>query len=201
MRRLTGGEVRATRPTEGNGKLGKRAVGDAGPYAPYETSIGRDDVGSELSAASGRSSEVSEWPRSKFPASAVRQHRNFGHRNRIIGPYGSATRGAMGGRPQGSPLRKRYKGCGKTGRRGRPPLRILCNTNFCNKKGMPVKASLLSFYAGAIALARVCAYSISRRFDCLASWVTLGRISSRTPLSYLALILAVSMPATLKLRL
>ena len=69
------------------------------------------------------------------------------------------------------------------------------------KKGMPVRASLLSFYAGAIALARVCAYSISRRFDCLASWVTLGRISSRTPLSYLALMLAVSMPATLKLRL
>ena len=82
-----------------------------------------------------------------------------------------------------------------------PPLRILCNTNFCNKKGMPMRASLLSFYAGAIALARVCAYSISRRFDCLASWVTLGRISSRTPLSYLALMLAVSMPATLKLRL
>ena len=26
-------------------------------------------------------------------------------------PYGSATRGAMGGRPQGSPLRKRYKEC------------------------------------------------------------------------------------------
>ena len=45
-------------------------------------------MGSELSAASGRGSEVSEWPRSKFPASAVRQRRNFGHRNRIIGPYG-----------------------------------------------------------------------------------------------------------------
>ena len=44
-------------------------------------------MGSELSAASGRGSEVSEWPRSKFPASAVRQRRNFGHRNRIIGPY------------------------------------------------------------------------------------------------------------------
>ena len=28
--------------------------------------IGRDDVGSELSAAGGRESEVSEWPRSKF---------------------------------------------------------------------------------------------------------------------------------------
>ena len=41
-------------------------------------------VGSELSAASGRGSEVSEWPRSKFPASAVRQRRNFGHRNRVI---------------------------------------------------------------------------------------------------------------------
>ena len=34
------------------------------------------------------------------------------------GPYGSVTRGAMGGRPQGSPLRKSYKGCGKTGRCG-----------------------------------------------------------------------------------
>ena len=44
-------------------------------------------MGSELSAAGGRGSEVSEWPRSKFPASAVRQRRNFGHRNRIIGPY------------------------------------------------------------------------------------------------------------------
>ncbi len=50
-------------------------------------------MGSELSAASGRSSEVSEWPRSKFPASAVRQRRNFGHRNRIIGPYGMVCRG------------------------------------------------------------------------------------------------------------
>ena len=47
------------------GKAG-RVVREADPYAPYETSIGRDDVGSELSAASGRSSEVSEWPRSKF---------------------------------------------------------------------------------------------------------------------------------------
>ena len=46
------------------------------------------DVGSELSAAGGRGSEVSEWPRSKFSASAVRQHKNFGHRNRVIGPYG-----------------------------------------------------------------------------------------------------------------
>ena len=46
----------------------------------------RDDVGSELSAAGGRRSEVSEWPRSKFPASAVRQRRNFGHRNRDIRP-------------------------------------------------------------------------------------------------------------------
>ena len=49
----------------------------------------RDDVGSELSAAGGRGSEVSEWPRSKFPASAVRQRRNFGHRNRVIVPCGA----------------------------------------------------------------------------------------------------------------
>ena len=46
--------------------------------------VERADVGSELSAASGRGSEVSEWPRSKFPASAVRQRGNFGHRNRDI---------------------------------------------------------------------------------------------------------------------
>ena len=52
-------------------------------------------MGSELSAASGRSSEVSEWPRSKFPASAVRQRRNFGHRNRVIAPYESVTRSAV----------------------------------------------------------------------------------------------------------
>ena len=41
-------------------------------------------MGSEPSAASGRRSEVSEWPRSKFQVSAVRQRRNFGHRNRDI---------------------------------------------------------------------------------------------------------------------
>ena len=68
----------------------------AGPVCPAGDAgkTGRADVGSELSAASGRGSEVSEWPRSKFPASAVRQRRNFGHRNRIIGPYGSVSCGA-----------------------------------------------------------------------------------------------------------
>ena len=42
--------------------------------------------------------------------------------DRGVRPYGSATRGAMGGRPQGSPLRKRYKGCGirPGGSSGRP---------------------------------------------------------------------------------
>ena len=55
---------------------------------------GRADVGSEPSAAGGRCSEVSEWPRSKFPASAVRQRENFGHRNRTIGPYGCVARSA-----------------------------------------------------------------------------------------------------------
>ena len=57
-------------------------------------------MGSELSAASGRGSEVSEWPRSKLGASAVRQHRNFGHRNRIIGPYG----GVQGVREKNPPV-------------------------------------------------------------------------------------------------
>ncbi len=45
---------------------------------------------------------MSEWPRSKFQASAVRQRRNFGHRNRIIGPYESATRSSVNG-PSGTP--------------------------------------------------------------------------------------------------
>ena len=39
--------------------------------------------GRDPSAAGGGYSEVSEWPRSKFQASAVRQRRNFGHRNSV----------------------------------------------------------------------------------------------------------------------
>ena len=73
--------------TRGQCKAGRRDTW-VPPYGGVTRgAVGRADVGSELSAASGRSSEVSEWPRSKFPASAVRQRRNFGHRNRVIGPY------------------------------------------------------------------------------------------------------------------
>ena len=39
--------------------------------------------GSDPSAAGGGYSEVSEWPRSKFQAPAVRQRRNFGHRSSV----------------------------------------------------------------------------------------------------------------------
>ena len=70
---------------------------DTPPFFRSKACGVRADVGSELSAAGGRGSEVSEWPRSKFPASAVRQRRNFGHRNRIIGPYGCFIRCAAGG--------------------------------------------------------------------------------------------------------
>ncbi len=38
-------------------------------------------------------------------------------------PYGSVTRGAMGGRPQGSPLRRVTRGRGTAGRCRRSPLR------------------------------------------------------------------------------
>ena len=45
----------------------ERVVGDADPYGCVaRDAVRRADVGSELSAASGRGSEVSEWPRSKF---------------------------------------------------------------------------------------------------------------------------------------
>ncbi len=60
------------------GPLGNGAMGDEGTDCHsrcahrlrndtfLRSAVGRADVGSELSAASGRSSEVSEWPRSKF---------------------------------------------------------------------------------------------------------------------------------------
>ena len=60
------------------GPLGKRVMGEEGMDCHsrcahrlrndtfLRSAVGRADVGSELSAASGRSSEVSEWPRSKF---------------------------------------------------------------------------------------------------------------------------------------
>ena len=86
--------------------------------------IARADVGSELSAASGRRSEVSEWPRSKFQASAARQRKNFGHRNRIIGPYGGGYKGySKTGRRGRRPLRMRYKKCRWAGRCRHRPLR------------------------------------------------------------------------------
>ena len=49
-----------------------------------------------VAAASGRRSEMSEGPRSKFQAFAVRQRGNLGRRNRAIGPYGGFTRGVVG---------------------------------------------------------------------------------------------------------
>lgn len=53
-------------------------------------------AGMRITAASGRRSEMSEWPQSKFQAFAVRQRGNFGRRNRAIGPYGGFTRGVVG---------------------------------------------------------------------------------------------------------
>ena len=43
--------------------------------------------------------------------------------DRGVRPYGSVTGGAMGGRPQGSPLRRVTRGCGTAGRCRRSPLR------------------------------------------------------------------------------
>ena len=89
--RPAGGQRRPPLRTDTRGAVqGGRVVREADPYGCVaRNAVGRDDVGSELSAASDRGSEVSEWPRSKFPASAVRQRRNFGHRNRVIVPYGA----------------------------------------------------------------------------------------------------------------
>ena len=43
--------------------------------------------------------------------------------DRVVRAYGSVTRGAMGGRPQGSPLRRVTRGCGTAGRWGQRSLR------------------------------------------------------------------------------
>ena len=81
--------------TRGQCKAGRRGGGTP-PYGGVTRSaVGRDDVGSELSAASGRGSEVSEWPRSKFLRCLTAGAGNFGHRNRVIGPYESVTRSAV----------------------------------------------------------------------------------------------------------
>ena len=84
-------------------------------------------VGSEPSAASGRGSEVSEWPRSKFPASAVRQRRNFGHRNRVIGPYGEDARLSGGVRaPRPTEGLQEVPACGRTGASGPTDDKEIC---------------------------------------------------------------------------
>ena len=52
----------------GSAVLVQRADRGVRPYTGegVRCAVGRADVGSELSAAGGRGSEVSEWPRSKF---------------------------------------------------------------------------------------------------------------------------------------
>ena len=85
LRRVTRGPIR-TRRTDCHNRCAHRLRNDGSRknLRVIPRPVRRLVVGSEPSAASGRGSEVSEWPRSKFPASAVRQRRNFGHRNRVI---------------------------------------------------------------------------------------------------------------------
>ena len=101
-------------------------------------------MGSELSAAGGRGSEVSEWPRSKFPASAVRQRGNFGHRNRNIRiprPQGPLPKGGWHGEavPEGF----------------RSPLRTPCNAPVGADAHIgPVAGNSLSSVGATLAVAR-----------------------------------------------
>ena len=57
--------------------------------------------------------------RPRRPASVTRGAVRCRRADRGVRPYGSAIRGAMGGRPQGSPLRKRYK---RHGAKRNPPV-------------------------------------------------------------------------------
>ena len=130
VRWLTGGGLRAARPTEayfavrrGGALPLPRATARVAPTEGYKQYRGRADVGSEPSAAGGRGSEVSELPRSKLGASAVRQRKNFGHRNRIIGPYGGVQEVRLNGASRTPPPTECNKKCGRAGRCGHRPLR------------------------------------------------------------------------------
>ena len=67
--------------------------------------------GNRRSAAGGGCSEPVSRKCPRFADATVAGNRLARRWAREPRPYGSATRGAMGGRPQGSPLRKRCKGC------------------------------------------------------------------------------------------
>ena len=90
-------------------------------------------AGMRITAASGRRSEMSEWPRSKFQAFAVRQRRNLGRRNRAIGPYGGFTRGVIGrGIPYTHTLRiYTHKILAKFAARRRQKIQITFHCDMC----------------------------------------------------------------------
>ena len=90
-------------------------------------------AGMRITAASGRRSEMSEGPRSKFQAFAVRQRGNFGRRNRAIGPYGGFTRGVVG---RGIPYTHRLriytpKSLAKFAARRRQKIQITFHCDMC----------------------------------------------------------------------
>ena len=90
-------------------------------------------AGMRITAASGRRSEMSEGPRSKFQAFAVRQRGNFGRRNRAIGPYGGFTRGVVGrGIPYTHTLRiYTHKILAKFAARRRQKIQITFHCDMC----------------------------------------------------------------------
>ena len=108
------GRTEASAPTDGLQEVCGAGDREGRPYGVRgKERLRRDDVGSEPSAAGGRYSEVSEWPRSKFRVSAVRQRGNFGHRNRTIGPYGRVQEvpALSAGGQRRPPLRRCGKEC------------------------------------------------------------------------------------------
>ena len=77
--------------------------------------------------------------------SAVRNRRA----DRGVRPYGSVTGGAMGGRPQGSPLRKRYKGCkGRADRGVRPYGSVTGGAMGGRPQGSPLRSAARNVWAG-----------------------------------------------------
>ena len=119
MRCKSGGGMRAPRPTE-------RFVGADDPVRP--ASITQHLVGQGPCALpgaekirvgpSGKSAKRCQWQKKRAGFEEVPRladttvtGNRLARRWATAGPYGSVTRGAMGGRPQGSPIRMGCKRC------------------------------------------------------------------------------------------
>ncbi len=111
----------------------------AGPVCPAG-GAGKIRVG-----PSGKSAKRCQWQRKRAGfeevprlADTIVTGNRLARRWATAGPYESVTRGAMGGRPRGSPLRKRYKRCNERATASVAPTEPLQEAQWAgDRKGRP----------------------------------------------------------------